>query len=269
MSPELIDKVIDFIKRKKVAILDITGGSPEMHPQFRELVAAARNLNVHVIDRCNLTILEEPGYESMAEFLVDHKVEIVASLPCYTEDNVDQQRGKGVFKSSIAALQRLNKLGYGRPDSDLLLNLVYNPVGPFLPPAQEPLEKSYKQSLYQEYGIEFNELYTLCNMPIKRFSSTLISKGQFENYMTLLKQSHRDENLDNVMCRSLVSVDWQGYLYDCDFNQMLNLNISDSGKNLHLSDLLNDDLAGRSITVADHCYGCTAGQGSSCGGALS
>ena len=269
MSPELIDQVVDFIKRKKVAILDITGGAPEMHPQFRELVTAARKLNVHVIDRCNLTILEETGYESMAEFLVDHKVEIVASLPCYTEDNVDQQRGKGVFKSSIAALQRLNKLGYGRPDSDLLLNLVYNPVGPFLPPAQGPLEKTYKQNLYQEYGIEFNELYTLCNMPIKRFGSTLISKGQFENYMTLLKQSHRDENLENVMCRNLVSVDWQGYLYDCDFNQMLNLNISDTGKNLHLSDLLYNDLTGRSITVADHCYGCTAGQGSSCGGAIS
>ena len=270
MSPEIIKQVIEFLMRKKVKLLDITGGAPEIHPQFCELITAARKLNVHVIDRCNLTILEEVGYESMAEFLVDQEVEIVASLPCYTEDNVDQQRGKGVFKSSIAALQRLNKLGYGRPGTDLILNLVYNPIGPFLPPAQEQLEITYKQRLYQDHGIEFNKLYTLCNMPIKRFGSTLVSKGQFHNYMTLLKQSHREKNLENLMCRSLVSVDWQGYLYDCDFNQILNLNISDkAGKNLQLSDLLNDDLAGHPIAVAEHCYGCTASQGSSCSGALS
>jgi radical SAM/Cys-rich protein len=196
-------------------------------------------------------------------------VQIVASLPCYLEENVDRQRGKGVFARSILALRRLNALGYGVPDSGLTLNLVYNPQGTSLPPGQSKLEADYKRHLLEHYGVGFNALYTLANMPIQRFGSTLVSKGQFQQYMQLLKGAHRDENLDSVMCRSLVSVDWQGYVYDCDFNQMLGLPLRIDGRpRLTLADLLAADLEGNRIAVADHCYGCTAGQGSSCGGAL-
>jgi radical SAM/Cys-rich protein len=221
------------------------------------------------MDRCNLTILLEPGHEDLADFLAANSVEVVASLPCYLEDNVDRQRGKGVFGRSVTALRRLNALGYGRPAGDLKLNLVYNPQGPSLPPEQDALEDAYRAHLRTNFGVEFNSLFTLANMPIQRFGSTLLSKGQFSEYMALLRGSHRDENLEHVMCRSLLSVDWQGYVYDCDFNQMLGLPLRINGKSRErLVDLIGRDLSGTPIAVADHCFGCTAGQGSSCGGAL-
>jgi radical SAM/Cys-rich protein len=249
--------------------MDITGGAPELNPDFRRLVSEARALGVRVIDRCNLTILEEPDQADLAAFLAGQRVEIVASLPCYLEENVDRQRGKGVFGKSIAALHRLNALGYGIDGSGLDLALVYNPQGPSLPPPQCALEADYKRHLLEHYGVRFNRLLTLTNMPIKRFGSTLLSKGQFGDYMALLKGAHQDANLEHVMCRDLVSVDWQGNLYDCDFNQMLGIPMQDAGgRRMHLADLLVEDIDGLPIAVADHCYGCTAGQGSSCGGAL-
>jgi radical SAM/Cys-rich protein len=269
MPREVADTVLAFLRNSAVQTLDITGGAPELNPHFRYLVSGARKLGVKVMDRCNLTILNEPGHADLAEFLAAQRVEVVASLPCYLEDNVDRQRGKGVFSGSIAALKKLNALGYGDPGTGLVLNLVYNPQGPSLPPAQGPLEEAYRSRLRAGYGVEFNRLFTLANMPIARFGSMLISKGQFNAYMTLLQDSYREENLEQVMCRSLLSVDWQGYVYDCDFNQMLELpaRFERRGRT-RLADLVGKDLAGRPIVVADHCFGCTAGQGSSCGGAL-
>lgn len=255
------------ITARRIGTLDLTGGAPELHEGFRELVGAAHTLGVRVIDRCNLTVMFEPGQEGLAAFLADHRVEVVASLPCYSAANVDKQRGDGVFDKSIAALRTLNALGYGHESSGLVLNLVYNPLGPSLPPPQLALEADYKRELFEQFGIVFNHLHALANMPIQRFGSMLISKGQFNDYMRLLKENHAAGNLDGVMCRSLVSVDWQGFLYDCDFNQQLGLALPGAGRP-HLRDLLDDNLQNRSIRVADHCYGCTAGQGSSCGGAL-
>ena len=260
MTPEVIEDVVRFLPR--VHTLDITGGAPELHPQFRSLVSRARRLGRHVIDRCNLTILQEPGQEDLATFLAGERVEIIASLPCYTLELVDRQRGSGVYERSMAALRELNRLGYG---TELALNLVYNPQGAALPPAQETLEADYKRELFERHGIVFSRLYTLANMPIQRFGSTLISKGQFASYMELLRGSHRDENLEAVMCRSLVSVDWEGYVYDCDFNQMLGVPLG--GRRRRLAEVTGE-LDGAAIAVRDHCYGCTAGQGSSCGGAL-
>jgi radical SAM/Cys-rich protein len=266
MSPDTISEVRRFLSEQKPRTLDITGGAPELHPQFRELVARARELGVHVIDRCNLTILEERGQDDLALFLRENSVDIIASLPCYTEELVERQRGKGVYQTSIRALKKLNALGYGR---ELALNLVYNPQGPSLPPAQAKLEADYKRILGEQHGIVFNKLYTLANMPIQRFGSMLVSKGKLGAYMELLHASHRDENLASVMCRSLVSVDWQGYVYDCDFNQMLGLPlVIDGRRRVRLTELIGRDLAGNPIAVRDHCFGCTAGQGSSCGGAL-
>jgi radical SAM/Cys-rich protein len=266
MSPDTISEVRRFLTEQEPKTLDITGGAPELHPQFRELVARACELGVHVIDRCNLTILEERGQDDLALFLRENRVEIIASLPCYTEELVERQRGKGVYQTSIRALKKLNALGYGR---ELALNLVYNPQGPSLPPAQAKLEADYKRILGEQHGIVFNKLYTLANMPIQRFGSMLVSKGKFGAYMELLHASHRDENLASVMCRSLVSVDWQGYVYDCDFNQMLGLPlVIDGRRRVRLTELIGRDLAGNPIAVRDHCFGCTAGQGSSCGGAL-
>jgi radical SAM/Cys-rich protein len=222
-----------------------------------------------VIDRCNLTVLSEPGHEDLARFLAAHRVAVVASLPCYTEELVDRQRGKGVYERSIHGLLALNALGYGREGTGLTLDLVYNPQGPSLPPPQAQLEEDYKRILGEKFGVVFNRLLTLANMPIQRFGSTLVTKGQFADYMGLLRGAHRVENLDSVMCRSLISVDWLGYLYDCDFNQMLGLPLRVAGRaRTHLKDVLGRDLEGNSIVVRDHCYGCTAGQGSSCGGAL-
>jgi radical SAM/Cys-rich protein len=270
MERETADLVLEYLKASGVRTLDITGGAPELNANFRRLVESARAFGTHVMDRCNLTILHEPGQEDLGEFLAAHGVEVVASLPCYLESNVDAQRGKGVFASSIRALQSLNRLGYGLPDSGLRLNLVYNPQGPVLPPAQGPLEADYRRRLGEAYGIVFNHLYVLTNMPIQRFGSTLVTKGQFEDYMALLKSAYQPANLDTVMCRSLLSVDWQGYVYDCDFNQMLGLPLAGGDRErTHLSKLLDRDLTGNPINVRDHCYGCTAGQGSSCGGALS
>ena len=269
MDRETVDQVLGVLAASGAKAIDLTGGAPELNPHFRYLVARARALGARVIDRCNLTILFEEGQEDLAPFLADHQVEIVASLPCYTEELVDRQRGKGVYDKSVRAIRRLNELGYGREGSGLVLNLVYNPQGPSLPPAQEKLEADYKRILGEAFGIAFNGLYTLANMPIQRFGSTLISKGQFNQYMSLLRGAHQDGNLEAVMCKSLVSVDWQGYLYDCDFNQMLGLPLVVRGSaRPHLKDVLGRDLDGNPIVVNDHCYGCTAGQGSSCGGAL-
>ena len=268
MRRETVDDVIDFMHSQGVAKLDLTGGAPEMNPHFRHLVTAAVGTNVHVIDRCNLTVLLEPGFEGLPEFLAAHRVEIVASMPCYLEENVNAQRGAGVFEKSISALRQLNALGYGSQE-ELQLNLVYNPQGPSLPPSQESLESDYKTRLLENYGVAFNRLFTLVNMPIKRFGSALLSRGEFDAYMQLLKSSHNDENLESVMCRSLVSVDWQGYLYDCDFNQMLDIGLGARSGRTHLRDLMHLDINNEPIVVLDHCYGCTAGSGSSCGGALS
>ena len=268
MDRKTIDVVVEFIDRHGASILDLTGGAPEMNPLFMHLVTQVRDLGVHVIDRCNLTILEEPGYEDLAAFLADNHVEVVASMPCYLEQNVDAQRGAGVFEKSIRALRQLNARGYGT-DEGLVLNLVYNPQGASLPPAQAELEPAYKKVLLENYGIVFNNLFTLVNMPIKRFGSTLLSRGEFNSYMATLKSSHRVENLDSVMCKNLISVDWQGYVYDCDFNQMLGLDLGAGNGRTHLSELMESDLKSGPIVVMDHCYGCTAGQGSSCGGALS
>jgi radical SAM/Cys-rich protein len=269
MDGATADLVLQVIAARGIQTLDLTGGAPELSPHFRRLVVAARLMGVRVIDRCNLTILSEPGHEDLAEFLAQQGVEVVASLPCYSVANVDRQRGEGVFDRSIAALQRLNALGYARDGSGLVLNLVYNPQGAVLPPPQGALQDDYKRELASHFGIQFNHLFALTNMPIQRFGSTLISKGSFQSYLQLLKGAYQAHNLDTVMCRSMLSVDWQGDLYDCDFNQMLGLNARVAGSSrAHLRDLLTHDGGGDAIRVAEHCYGCTAGQGSSCGGAL-
>lgn len=270
MTRETANIVIEYARASRVGLVDITGGAPELNANFRFLVRATRALGARVIDRCNLTILEQPGQEDLASFLASERVEITASLPCYLGENVDRQRGAGVFDASVRGLLKLNAIGYGRPESGLVLNLVFNPQGPVLPPAQETLEQAYRDELGGRYGIVFNHLFTFVNMPINRFGSTLVSRGQFQGYMQLLRSSFRAENLEHVMCRSLVSVDWQGWVYDCDFNQMLGIPLTVQGRpRVRLADLLKTDLTGAPIAVADHCYGCTAGQGSSCGGALS
>ena len=270
MQGKTIGHILEVLQKPSVHTLDLTGGAPEMNPMFRQLVSEARKLDINVIDRCNLTILLETGYEDTAEFLAANRVQVIASLPCYIEDNVDSQRGKGVYRKSMRALRLLNELGYGKPDSGLTLTLVYNPTGPYLPPPQDRLEQEYKEFLAQKYDIEFNQLFTITNMPIARFGSTLLSKGEFENYMNLLKDSFRTSNLQGLMCLNQLSIDWEGYVYDCDFNQMLNMNIRHPVKQhkLHISELLKTCLEYIPVSIADHCYGCTAGQGSSCGGAL-
>ena len=270
MSADTVDLIVQALAANpSLRTLDLTGGAPELNPHFRRLVVAARERGVKVIDRCNLTILEEPGQDGLAEFLAAHQVEVVASLPCYLEDNVNKQRGQGVFDASIRGLQRLNALGYGQAGSGLVLNLVFNPQGPSLPPPQVALQADYKRHLGEHFGVVFNQLFTLANMPIQRFGSTLVSKGQFNSYMQLLKSAHSDANVPGVMCRSQLSVDWQGYLYDCDFNQQLGLPLAHEGAaRRHLSALVCSELEDGPIRVADHCFGCTAGQGSSCGGAL-
>src|SRR3954467_4341787 len=269
MTAETARQVVEYLDATGATILDITGGAPELNPHFRYLVREAHARGVKVIDRCNLTVVFEPGQEDLVAFLAVHQVAIVASLPCYTAELVDRQRGEGVYEKSIAALRRLNDTGYGAPGSALTLDLVYNPQGASLPPPQAQLEADYKRILGERFGVRFNRLLTIANMPIQRFGSTLVTKGLFKDYMALLRGAHREENLESVMCRSMVSVDWRGYLSDCDFNQMLGLPIAVAGKRpLHLSDAIARDLEGRAIAVADHCYGCTAGQGSSCGGAL-
>ncbi len=269
MDKETIELIVECIDQLGIKTLDLTGGAPEMNPHFRWLVEQARARGVEVIDRCNLTILLEPGYEWLAEFLVEHKVQVVASLPCYTEDTVDGQRGKGVYQSSIEALKLLNSIGYGVGDSALPLNLVYNPSGAFLPPPQKPLEADYKRELSNQFDISFDELLTITNMPISRFGAVLLAKDEFDGYMTLLRNNFSEANLNSVMCKSLVSVDWEGNLFDCDFNQMLEMPLAATNSaKPHLRDLLDESLNEQAIRIANHCYGCTAGQGSSCGGAL-
>jgi radical SAM/Cys-rich protein len=269
MDSDTVDAVIDALRATRARTLDLTGGAPELNPHFRRLVRAAREAGVHVIDRCNLTVLFEPGHEDLAEFLAEQGVEVTASLPCYLEDNVDAQRGRGVHAASMRALQRLNTLGYGIGDPLRMLSLVYNPLGASLPPPQAALEADYRRMLGEQFGVRFDRLLTLANMPIQRFGSTLISKGTFGGYMQLLRGAHRPENLESVMCRDLVSIDWQGWAYDCDFNQMLGLPLRAAGRSrTHVRELAASALAGLPVVVRDHCYGCTAGQGSSCGGAL-
>jgi len=265
MDKDTIDDLLMFIDKQGIKSLDLTGGAPEMNPHFQYIVTEAVNRGLTVIDRCNLTILEEPGYEQMAKFLARNKVQVVASLPCYSSDNVDAQRGDGVFDKSISALQKLNALGYGK---GLQLDLVYNPQGAQLPPNQSALELEYKQHLRENYDVEFSRLLTITNMPIKRFGSTLISKGQFDDYMDVLKSAYQSINLESLMCKSILSVDWQGFVYDCDFNQMLELPAGISSEKKHISECLDVDFEHQPITIADHCYGCTAGNGSSCSGSL-
>lgn len=268
MSPETVAAVIAFMDRHPLWLLDLTGGAPEMHPEFRRLVREGRRRGLEVIDRCNLTILSESGHEDLADFLAGEGVHVLASLPCYLEENVETQRGRGVFAASIAGLRKLNALGYGEPGSGLELDLVFNPQGPSLPPPQRALQVDYQSELSRRYGVRFNRLLTITNMPIKRFGSLLQSTGQFQAYMSLLKNAYRPENLEAVMCRDLISVDWRGRVYDCDFNQMIDLPITRDGGALSIHDLDAAWLEGRRIRTAEHCYGCTAGQGSSCGGAL-
>ena len=265
MATETLELIPAVLRARGISTLDLTGGAPELHPGFRDLVRRVRALGVAVIDRCNLTILSEPGQEDLARFLADQGVNVVASLPCYLEENVDRQRGQGVFQRSIAGLQQLNRLGYGQAGSGLELDLVFNPQGPSLPPPQAQLEEDYKRELLAQHGVVFNRLLALANMPIQRFAAALQGSGSLEDYLSLLRRSHRPENLDQVMCRSLISVDWLGNLYDCDFNQQLGLPLPRPRK---LADLLDWDPAATPIRVAEHCHGCTAGSGSSCGGAL-
>ena len=268
MSWETMALLLEFARRQQIKTLDLTGGAPEMNPHFRDLVRAARLLGIRVIDRCNLTILVEPGYEDLAQFLAEQQVEVVASLPCYLEENVNKQRGDGVFQASLQGLRQLNAWGYGVAESGRVLNLVYNPGGPSLPPNQQALELAYKEQLANRYGIVFNKLLALTNMPIQRFGSQLLAQHQFDDYMKLLKAAYQSANLPGVMCRSLISVGWQGEVFDCDFNQMLGLPLGAFNALTRLKDLLDEDFNQRPIRVADHCYGCTAGQGSSCGGAV-
>lgn len=269
MQRHTVNEILCYMEKIKPTCLDLTGGAPELNPNFQYFISESKKLGVHIIDRCNLSILFEPGQENLAEFLAENNVEIVASLPCYIQDNVDTQRGKGVFQKSIKALQLLNNLGYGKQNKDLQLNLVYNPIGPYLPPAQDELEKKYKVELYNNYNINFNHLLTITNMPIKRFGSTLISKGQFNDYLAILKNAHNCTNLKSVMCRNLISINWQGYIFDCDFNQMLDLPMELNGYSRpHIKDLIEINIENNKINIADHCYACTAGNGSSCSGAL-
>jgi len=269
MSRETVDAALAFLARTTIPTLDITGGAPELHPDFDYLVEAAAGLGRHIMDRCNLTVIFEPGKDYLPDFFRRHRVELVCSLPCYTAEKVDQQRGKGTFDLSIRALKIFNELGYGKPASDLTLNLVYNPVGPHLPPPQEKLEQDYKRILRDRFGIEFNRLYCLTNMPITRYAMHLKLRGEYNRYVELLSANFNAATLDQVMCRNLISVGWNGSIYDCDFNQMLDLAITDgTGKRLHISSLTLEQVAHRAITIGDHCYACTAGAGSSCGGAL-
>jgi radical SAM/Cys-rich protein len=269
MSRENIEAVLRFLARTPIPTLDITGGAPELHPDFAHLVSLARGLGRHVMDRCNLTVIFEPGMEYLPEFFKRHEVELVCSLPCYSEGNVDRQRGKGTFDASIRALQQLNELGYGQADGELVLNLVYNPVGPHLPPPQEKLEQDYRKILGEQFGIVFDRLFCLTNMPITRYATHLKLRGEYDHYLQLLESSFNPATLDQVMCRNLISVGWDGSIYDCDFNQMLDLPLTDgAGKRLKIGALTLDAVADRAIAVGDHCYACTAGSGSSCGGAL-
>jgi len=268
MTRATIDRVIDWLAKTDIAIVDLTGGAPEMIPDFRYFIERVKALQPsrHVIDRCNLTILLEPGYEDLAEFLSGHRVEVIASMPCYSPENVNAQRGEGVFDGSIKALQLLNSLGYG-VDVDLPLHLVYNPVGAFLPAPQSALEADYKRELFTHFGIVFNKLYTITNLPIGRFAAYLRHNNKLEEYMELLIGAFNPATIDGLMCRNTISAGWRGEVYDCDFNQQLGMQW-ENGKPLFLWDIDPDKIDNREIMTGNHCFGCTAGAGSSCGGAL-
>ncbi len=266
MTRDTMRSILTFLAETDIPMVDITGGAPEVNPHFRYLVIQVRRLGRNVIVRCNLTVIFEPGMEDLPDFYREHEVELVCSLPCYLEENVDQQRGKGVFYDSIEALQRLNSIGYGRPDTGLQLHLVYNPIGASLPPPQAELEADYKRVLGERYGISFNRLFTITNMPISRFNDYLQRRGEYDGYTQTLHDHFNVKTIDRLMCRFLVSVDWEGNIYDCDFNQMLDMHLSGQPKKLW--EVSPGWLIDRRIRIADHCYGCTAGAGSSCGGDL-
>ena len=269
MNRDTVNAVLRFLAGTNIPTVDITGGAPELNPNFDHLLESAAGLGRHVMDRCNLTVIFEAGKDYLPDFFKRHRVEVVCSLPCYSEENVDRQRGKGTFDLSIRALKLLNKLGYGQAGSDLVLNLVYNPVGSHLPPPQEKLEQDYRRELREKFGIEFNRLYCLSNMPITRYETHLKLHGEYDEYMKLLESNFNPATLEQVMCRNLISVGWEGSIYDCDFNQMLDLPIRDAdGKALNIVSLSTRQLLDEPIAVGNHCYACTAGSGSSCGGAL-
>ncbi|MDC1433368.1 arsenosugar biosynthesis radical SAM protein ArsS [Burkholderiales bacterium] len=268
MTIDTIEEIVQLIDNVKPKMVDLTGGAPELNVHFKYLVTQITKRRISIIDRCNLTILSEPGQEDLTQFLSKHKVIVTASLPCYSEENVNSQRGDGVFERSIDGLRQLNGAGYGKGNPDLQLHLVYNPIGASLPPPQKTLEKEYKQHLSENYDVSFDSLLTITNMPIKRFGSTLISRGEFGSYLQLLESSYQEKNLASVMCKTLLSIDWEGYVYDCDFNQMLGLPFGDTEKKIHVRDLKMGELDGNPIAVRDHCFGCTAGNGSSCSGAM-
>jgi len=267
MDEQTAQAIVGLMETLGARTLDLTGGAPEMNPYFRCLVKEAYKRGMHVIDRCNLTILFENGMEDLGEFLAQHQVEVIASLPCYSKDNVDKQRGNGTFSKSVEALQKLNGLDYGKPDSGLVLNLVYNPVGAHLPPAQEKLEEEYKQRLKDDFGIVFNKLYTITNMPITRYAKYLKAFNQLESYTELLINNFNPHTLDGLMCRNTLNISWDGKLYDCDFNQMLGMGMR-NGKPFTVFNISKKDLDDWNVLTADHCFGCTAGAGSSCQGAL-
>ncbi len=271
ITRETIDRILHWFESNPLPVVDLTGGAPEMVPDFRYLISRLREISpdVHIIDRCNLTILVEKGYEWLPGFLADHRIEVVASMPCYSPENVNQQRGDGVFDNSIRGLQILNQCGYARPGSDLKLHLVYNPVGDFLPGPQKDLEKDYKTELLNNFGILFSDLLTITNMPIARFAAWLRREGRYESYLELLRESFNRATVDGLMCRDTVSVSWEGELYDCDFNQMLGLPMGgESWRGRKLWEVTLSEMEFMDVCTGDHCFGCTAGSGSSCGGAL-
>ncbi len=266
MDWNTMQKILDWAKQAGIKSVDLTGGAPEMNPHFREFILAFQEQGADIISRCNLTILMEPGYQDLAQWYADHKIRLVSSMPCYTRKNVEQQRGKGVFGKSIDALQQLNEVGYAH-DPALPLDLVYNPGGAFLPPAQLILEQDFKTHLREDFGIEFSNLLTITNLPIKRFEHYLSRSGQLESYLSLLVENFNPCTVGNLMCRQLISVDWLGNVYDCDFNQMLEMPLAGRVQT-KLWEVDVDSLDGLPIAVNTHCYGCTAGAGSSCGGTL-
>lgn len=268
MTQETMEQCLHALRNNPaLKTVDLTGGAPEMNPSFRWFVEEIKKLGRHVIVRCNLTIiLANKKYNDLPHFFKQHGVEVVSSLPFYTQDRTDRQRGDGVFEDSIKALQMLNEVGYGKEGSGLTLNLVYNPAGAFMPPPQEALEKEYKHALKERYGIEFNSLFAITNLPISRYLDYLLQSGNYEKYMEKLVNAYNPVAAANVMCRNTISISWDGYLYDCDFNQMLDLKVD--GPSKHISQFDTGALTGRSIVVNQHCFGCTAGSGSSCGGAV-
>jgi len=267
MTSETVEQVLAAIRRFKIPIVDITGGAPELNPSFRYLVPECRSLGCHVIVRHNLTVMFQPGQDDLPQFFREYKIEVVSSLPYFLQQQTDAQRGRGVFEKSIEALHRLNAVGYGVENSELILNLVYNPVGAFLPPTQQSIEADFKRELMHRYGICFNRLFTITNMPIRRFLDYLRRSGNEERYMRKLIEAFNPATVDGLMCRNLVSVDWTGRLYDCDFNQMLDLGVARELAQT-IADFNPEKFAGRRIMTGSHCFGCTAGAGSSCGGAV-